>query len=258
MSSEEGTKQDSVLAIFAHPDDELFIAPVLSRYAKEGVDCHLAIVTDGRFGVAPHMNGLDGDELANLRREELLSAARELGIQPPILMNFADGFSHKTPELKPALQDVSNLYDEVLKLINDLQPTALITFGPDGVYGHPDHTTVGNVVTTVFQAMHPGTKMQLYYPGICLQDFPELFDPDSSEADRTLYGLDAAHLPIKITFSDADAEAAHRSLSCHQSQFTQSRIDTMCKLFHKHGFIRFRAWDGNHGDGVSLFHPMLS
>ncbi|MBP17709.1 MAG: hypothetical protein CMQ21_02335 [Gammaproteobacteria bacterium] len=253
MNEQQKSKGKSILAIFAHPDDELFVAPILSRYVKEGVDCHLAIATDGRFGMASHMNGLAGDDLADLRRKELLSAGKEIGINPPISMNFADGFSHKTPVLKTALKDLSDLYDAVLKLIEDIDPSVLITFGPDGVYGHPDHTTVGNVVTTLFQAMSPAVNTRLYYPGICIQDFPELFDTDSNSFDRKRYGLDSKNLPIKINFSADDAKAAHRSLSCHQSQFTQSGIDAMCELFHRHGYVRFRAWDGNYEDGASLF-----
>ena len=47
-----------ILAIFAHPDDELFVSPVLANYAKRGIDCYLAIATDGRFGIQPHAGGV--------------------------------------------------------------------------------------------------------------------------------------------------------------------------------------------------------
>ncbi len=245
MNEQEKSRNKSIMAVFAHPDDELFIAPVLSRYAREGAECHLVIATDGRFGMAAHMDGLAGDDLANLRREELESAVRELGINPPICLNIADGFSHKTPVLKATLNDLSTLYDQILTLIEEIRPSVIITFGPDGIYGHPDHTTVGNVVTTVFQSLPAEVNSQLYYPGICTEDFPELFDVNSDIADRVIYGLDSRHLPITVSFSDEDAKRAHRSLSYHQSQFTQARIDEMCALFHKHRHVRFRPWDGN-------------
>jgi|TARA_B100000315_G_scaffold260171_1_gene319683 LmbE family N-acetylglucosaminyl deacetylase len=253
MSSTQKLNGKGLLAIFAHPDDELFIAPLLSRYSEEGVDCYLAIVTDGRFGITAHMNGLEGDELADLRRRELIGAAQELSIHPPIMLDFADGFSHKTTDLQVALANTARLYSEVVKLVEKIRPSALITFGPDGIYGHPDHTAVGNVVTMAFQASAPDDQNQLFYPGICIQDFPELFSEDSDVADRMLYGLDESLLPLRIAFSPEHSEAAHRSLSCHQSQFTQPRIDSMIELFHRHGQIRLRPWNGRHNSTDSLF-----
>lgn len=252
MSTDAGANR-KLLAIFAHPDDELFISPVLHRYAQEGVDCHLAIVTDGRFGIQPHMNGLAGDELAEYRSRELDDAARELGIHPPVQLNYVDGYAHKTPDLKNALADLSAIYNDILRLIQDLQPDVLITFGPDGVYGHPDHMAVGNVVTMVYQTLGTECGTRLYHTGLCIQDFPMLFEEDSEFADRNRFGLDERHLPVKVAFSTEDAEAAHRSLSCHQSQFTQTRIDQLCRVFHQHGYIRFRAWDGSHGSEACLF-----
>ena len=41
----------SVLAVFAHPDDERVIGPLLSRLAREGRETHLVIATDGSKGV---------------------------------------------------------------------------------------------------------------------------------------------------------------------------------------------------------------
>ena len=40
----------SILAVFAHPDDESTIAPILARYTREGAKVYLVIVTDGRYG----------------------------------------------------------------------------------------------------------------------------------------------------------------------------------------------------------------
>jgi len=253
MKGTQEAGRKSILAVFAHPDDELFIAPILSRYAREGVDCHLAIVTDGRFGITPHMNGLAGDELAELRREELSSAAQELAIHPPIMLNFSDGFAHKTADLQVALANTARLYNEVGKLLQDMQPSAVITFGPDGIYGHPDHTTVGSVVTTAFQAMAIDDRRQRFYPGICIEDFPALFTEDSDVVDRTLYGLHETQLPLQIEFSEEDSRAAHRSLSCHQSQFTQPRIDGMIEMLHGPGQVRLRAWNGVYSSTSSLF-----
>ena len=150
--SESNLKGRTLLAIFAHPDDELFISPLLANYARRGVDCHLAIATDGRFGVQPHTGGIAGDALAALRSKELRAAAAVLGIRVPIQLGFRDGFSHKTEDLGDCLDDVSSLSRKVLALFEEITPDAVITFGSDGFYGHPDHLLVGNAVSSAYQS----------------------------------------------------------------------------------------------------------
>jgi LmbE family N-acetylglucosaminyl deacetylase len=244
--------EKSILAIFAHPDDELFIAPILSRYAKEGVECTLAIVTDGRFGITEHMNGLAGDELAALRKQELHQSTHELGIKDPIMFEFEDGFSHKTPVLLDALEHISKLFHRVHELILDLKPTALITFGPDGVYGHPDHTTVGNVVTSVFQHQRFDFPCQLYYPGINREILSATLPDNSNIIERGTFPLDTQYLPVKISFSDQDTETAKSSLCCHKSQFTNQQIEKMVKRLYDDRKVYFRPWNGEFSNENSL------
>ncbi len=60
-------QKEIILAIFAHPDDETTIAPVLAKYATEGHDVYLVISTDGQFGVTNHFGMSSGDSLAAVR-----------------------------------------------------------------------------------------------------------------------------------------------------------------------------------------------
>ena len=70
----------TLLAIFAHADDETIIAPLLSRYAREGVRVHLAIATNGDKGVREHAEIPAGTALAQARAAELDYACQALGI----------------------------------------------------------------------------------------------------------------------------------------------------------------------------------
>ena len=72
---------ETLLAVFAHPDDESTVSPILARYAREGVDVTVAIATDGRLGFREHAGIPAGDELAAVRREEMECAAGNLGIE---------------------------------------------------------------------------------------------------------------------------------------------------------------------------------
>jgi hypothetical protein len=79
-----------LVAVFAHPDDERIVGPLLARYAREGHDMYLVIATDGRKGVREHAGIPAGDSLAHVRAGEARCAARELGIHPPTLLGFED------------------------------------------------------------------------------------------------------------------------------------------------------------------------
>ena len=79
-----------LLAIFAHPDDEATVSPVLAKYASEGVQVYLATATDGRLGVTAHAGIAAGDALVEARTKELQCAAEKLGIHPPIQFGLHD------------------------------------------------------------------------------------------------------------------------------------------------------------------------
>lgn len=248
----------NLLAIFAHPDDELYISPILSRYAREGVTCRVAVVTDGRFGIAPHMGGLAGDPLAALRAGEMLGATRALGIEEPILMGFCDGFAHKTPELREALALKADLFRRVDDLLIELKPNALVTFGPDGMYGHPDHCLVGDVVTTVYQSQQPGS-CRLFYPGIPSGKPSLPIDPDGQhvmvDPVPVHYGLDPSRLPVAVAYAPEDAERASRSLECHRSQFSPETMGRIQENLRRRDRVFFRPFDGNSEPGETLLQP---
>jgi LmbE family N-acetylglucosaminyl deacetylase len=88
-SSGQGTAR-TLVAVWAHADDEGPVAPILARYAREGVQVHMIIATDGAQGAA-NTSVLRGPEIAKLRVEEARCSAKALGIHPPILLGFPDG-----------------------------------------------------------------------------------------------------------------------------------------------------------------------
>ena len=49
---------------------------------------------------------------------------------------------------------------EVAEVVDDFAPDVVVTFGPDGFYGHPDHVTAGNVVTA---ACRRRPQLRLYH-----------------------------------------------------------------------------------------------
>ncbi len=82
----------TLLAVFAHPDDEAYgVGGTLAKYAAEGCDVHLATATRGEAGqIAP---GVDASPatLPDVREHELRCACRSYGIHPPHLLGYMDG-----------------------------------------------------------------------------------------------------------------------------------------------------------------------
>jgi len=132
-------KNLSLLVILAHPDDESFpMGGTLAKYATAGVNISLVCATRGEAGIP----GMVVQEAGILRERELRSAATILGIQKIHFLGIRDG---KLPEADPDL-----LVSQLQKIFLDVHPQAIITFGPDGISGHPDHVTISKLVTEAF------------------------------------------------------------------------------------------------------------
>ena len=130
-----------LLAVLAHPDDEsLGFGGTLARYAAEGVGTYLVTATRGergRFGAL----GKSGDpaEVGRVREAELRAAAAALGIGEVSILNYPDG----AVDAVPAAVAVR----AIARHIRRIRPDAIVTFGPDGAYGHPDHIAVSQFTT---------------------------------------------------------------------------------------------------------------
>lgn len=234
----------SLLAIFAHPDDESTVSPVLHRYAREGVDVTIAITTDGRLGFQEHANVPAGDELAAVRREEMKCAAEKLGAT---LVHFAyhdqlragEGYDGHIPHVRAMQRDVA-------ALIEELQPDAIITWGPDGGSNHMDHRLVGDTVTGVYLGRDWGKPMSLFFYGTPAS----LIEDDET---RLLRGVHDDYLNVEISYEPEDYEAAAASVRCHWSQFTPDQFDRMIGDEMKDRTIRLREFTAPRQKRESLF-----
>ena len=235
-----GAQPPTLVAIFAHPDDETLVAPALARYAREGTRVFLVIATDGRLGAASHAKIPAGDSLAKVRAEEARCSARALGLQPPILLGFPDaGLADFSPWPGKRLDTLATRIDSVLRA---LHPSVVVAWGPEGGYGHADHRLTGQVVTQLFQAGKVPSTMMLFNAG-----FPE----DRTTIAPPWYGqklhpVSSALLTATVTFSSADREAAARSVACHWSQATAAQqTQNMQALDHLwQGAVTFQQWGG--------------
>ena len=129
-----------VLGVFAHPDDETFCAGgTFARYAGQGAEVMVVSATRGQAGQIRDAGAGDRRTIAAVREAELRLACERLGVTRVRCLDHVDG----------ALADAGfcALVEEVTEVIREFRPDVVITFGPDGGYGHPDHVTISAVTT---------------------------------------------------------------------------------------------------------------
>ena len=139
-----------LLGVFAHPDDETFCAGgTFARYAEQGAEIMVVSATRGQAGQIRDAAAGTRRTIGAVREAELRLACDRLGITTVRCLDHVDG----------TLADAgfSALVDEVAEVIGEFGPDVVITFGPDGGYGHPDHVTISAVTTAACQrAAGPG------------------------------------------------------------------------------------------------------
>jgi LmbE family N-acetylglucosaminyl deacetylase len=230
----------TLVAVFAHPDDESFVSPALARYARDGARVYLVIATDGSQGVAPHAGISAGDSLAAIRVGEARCSARELGLQEPIMMGLPDA---GLAALRPwPGEPLDRLAHRLEALLAELRPQAVITWGPGGGYGHADHRLVGDVVTQVFQSGAVPEPSRLYFAGFTA----ERMASSPRRLAVPVYPTAPALLTTQVAFSPGDLAAARRALGCHRTQFTEQAMSESFAVLKQwwQGRVSFQEWRG--------------
>jgi LmbE family N-acetylglucosaminyl deacetylase len=128
------------MAVLAHPDDEsLGFGGTLAKYASEGADVFLLTATRGDGG---RYRGLRPDDpqhpgrlaLAAIREAELRAAASVLGVRDVSLLDYHDQHLDRA--------DPGEAVAGIVGHLRRVRPDVVLTFGPDGAYGHPDHIAI--------------------------------------------------------------------------------------------------------------------
>jgi LmbE family N-acetylglucosaminyl deacetylase len=129
------------MCVLAHPDDEsLGTGGTLAKYAAEGAETYLVTATRGERGRFGGNGERPGDAVVGETREtELRAAARELGVREVIVLGYPDGGLDAVP---PAIAQ-----EAIAEQLRRIKPQVVVTFGPDGAYGHPDHIAVSQLTT---------------------------------------------------------------------------------------------------------------
>jgi LmbE family N-acetylglucosaminyl deacetylase len=187
-------------AVLAHPDDEsVGCGGALALAHADGVTTRLLVATRGEAGTP---DGEPDPKFGGIREAELICAAKAIGLdEVSILDGYADGAVADEP--------FERLVTEIAAWLADRRPDAVITFGPHGVTGHPDHIIVGNATRWAVERLADAGQA----PNAVYVVSP-VFDPAGSRYDLSPEEQTATHR-IDIT-SVADRKLA--ALECHASQ----------------------------------------
>jgi len=245
-----------LLAVFAHPDDELSAGGTLAHYARLGASTHLLCATRGEVGEAPpDLKGFATK--ADMRTDELTCACHILGLDSVNLLGYRDSGMPGSPDNQHPDALVSAPLDEVARKIaahiRRLKPQVVITFDPIGGYRHPDHIAIHHATVAAFQMagdarlevgdLPAHAPSKLYYT-----TFPRGFmrlavralkligrDPKrfGKNGDIDLESLVNVDYPIHARVPIVDVlNQKHRATVCHSSQLA-SMGGTLARVFSR-------------------------
>ncbi|HEY2745893.1 MAG TPA: PIG-L family deacetylase, partial [Polyangia bacterium] len=135
----------SIVAVFAHPDDEIKVVGLLADAgARKGVAARLILAARGDGGMLPP--GVARGDLARVRAAEARNHAVLLGLRTVEVWSYADGHLAEAPD--------AELRERVIARLRAWQPDVVVTFEPHtGFTAHPDHLRIGAITTAAFCAL---------------------------------------------------------------------------------------------------------
>jgi len=247
LAGEAPAPAGCLVFILAHPDDETFgCGGAIARYAARGTAVHYICATYGEAGTID-ADVLGNSSVADFRTAELLCAARTLGMRAVHLLGYRDSGMSGAPEGKHQEAFIAAPQEEVTgkltALLRVLRPQVVVTHGPYGGYGHPDHIRLYETVTDAFTAAgDPSRFAEHHEAGLAIWSPERLyyttFDPRPTRLfialqrllrrDPSRYGengdvdlLAAAQRVTPVTCAiDATPWLAikERAFRCHRSQ----------------------------------------
>ena len=233
----------SVLAVFAHPDDEGFgCGGTLAMLAARGAKITLVCATNGDAGEISDPELATRETLAQVRRHELRQAMDITGVHDIRFLGYRDsGMADTEDNNHPDSlfqAEADHVTDQLVAIIREVRPQLVITFDPTGGYGHPDHTAVNNHTSRAFSLAgdsgFPGPLSQaaqiwsptlLYYVCFPRSNFRRMWQqmldagitpPFASMEVDSIGTPDEATTTILDVSAFVDTKIA--SLNCHRTQ----------------------------------------
>lgn len=237
-----------LLALFAHPDDEILgLGGALAHYARQGVHVELVVATRGEAGEIADPTLATPETLPQVREQEMLCSAQNLGIARVTFLGYRDSGMAGTEDNTHPHAYINARPEEVVPqlvtIIRRVRPHVILTFEPFGGYGHPDHVTIHNHTHLAISPAadpdyrpelgRPWSTSRLFYPivraktaqimkeGLSRHGLDTTFFDVLEERRHERWPDDLFHFSLDVSDEMAQKLAAFR---CHQTQFGPNSI----------------------------------
>jgi len=222
------SKDLRLLAIFAHPDDEsMGMGGTLAKYSAEGVETYLVCASRGEAGwFGPEDQNPGPERLGQLREKELRCAGEKLGLKEIQFLDYIDGQVDQA--------DNTEAISRIVVSIRKVKPQVVVTFPPDGGYGHPDHIASAQFAAAAIVAAadssfidsnnQPAHRVLKYYYMVDSESFvnfitPVMGDISFQVGDQLRSEVAWKEWAVTTRIDVAEyVKTAWDAIKCHQSQ----------------------------------------
>jgi N-acetyl-1-D-myo-inositol-2-amino-2-deoxy-alpha-D-glucopyranoside deacetylase len=210
-----------ILFVHAHPDDETVgTGATMARYAATGAHVTLVTCTLGEEGEihVPELSGLaagQADQLGGYRIAELDAACAALGVDDHRFLGAAGRFrdsgmmglptnDHPRAFWQADLDVAAGL---LLEVIREVRPQVLVTYDPNGFYGHPDHIQAHRVAMRAVELAGDLAPRKVYWTAVPRSALAAGMEAFAASSDNPFAGVDNVD---DLPFGDPDSEIAAR------------------------------------------------
>ncbi len=220
----------SVLAAFAHPDDEAFgSGGTLAMLASRGAQITLVCATNGDVGEISDPALATPENLAQVRQEELRQAMMVTGISDVRFLNYRDsGMDGTADNYHPASLNqaaAGQVSARLAEILEEVRPRLVLTHDPSGAYGHPDHRAIHRYTTRAFAQSGGAGNEFLYYVCFPRRNFRRIWQQlkdMSIESPFASLDLEKIGSPDEVVTTVRDVtnyvDIKIASLDCHRTQ----------------------------------------
>lgn len=196
-------KEQHVLVVFPHPDDEAFgVSGTIAAHVANGTPVTYACLTLGEMG--RNMGDppfATRETLSLIRKEELKNAAKVLGIDDLRMLGYRD----KTIEF----EDEEKLIKDVTSIIDEVKPSLVISFYP-GYAVHPDHDACGEAVVKAVGRISESERPALHcvaFANRCEEEIgqADIFYNITPFAEKKIAAIQAHESQAQLMIADLEA-----------------------------------------------------